>query len=205
MSSPDVDPVVAGYPAAGKRTIGDYRRLLAMLASRAARLGSRDPEGVAQEALKRSVENSRSLHAIEYYFSEDQSDSKIPEWPLDQLFAWLHGVVTYVVREEQNSSSRRREVTLGSDQRPAEFVDPTAGQLDTLIQKELNEIVRVCFPRLQKEYRTVLMLRADGVKYGEIAARIGVNENTVATWVSRGIRALAQCVRKRTQMGKPHD
>ena len=32
-----------------------------------------------------------------------------------------------------------------------------------------------------------------------IALRLGVSENTVATWVSRGIRTLAQCVRRRTQ------
>jgi DNA-directed RNA polymerase specialized sigma24 family protein len=42
-------------------------------------------------------------------------------------------------------------------------------------------------------------MRANGLKYGDIALRMGVSENTVATWVSRGIRTLAQCVRKRTQ------
>ena len=56
-----------------------------------------------------------------------------------------------------------------------------------------------CFPMLDLEYRTVLKMRVDGLKYGEIAIRLGVNENTVATWVSRGIRELAQCVRRRTE------
>jgi DNA-directed RNA polymerase specialized sigma24 family protein len=37
------------------------------------------------------------------------------------------------------------------------------------------------------------------MKYGDIAQRLGVSENTVATWVSRGIRTLAQSVRRRMQ------
>lgn len=202
MRSADGDFVVAGYSVAIARTSGDYQRLLARLASRARRLGSRDPEGAAQEALKRSLENPHSQPAMEYYFSQDPpADLKNPEWPLDQLFAWLHGVVTYVVREEQNRSSTRREVAFGSGEHLAEPVDPAAGQLAILIRRELEEIVRDSLPLLGEEYRTVLKMRADGVKYGEIATLMGVSENTVATWVSRGIRTLAQCVRKRTRVG----
>lgn len=208
MSSPGGDPVVAEHrsePLMGHAT-GDYRRLLVMLASRARRLGSRDPEGAAQESLKRSLENAISQPAIAYYFGEDlPADRKIPEWPLDQLFAWLHGVVTYVVREEQNRASNRREVPLGSDEYHSEPADPATGQLDVLIKRELQEIVNVCFPLLESEYRVVLKMRADGIKYGEIATRMGVSENTVATWISRGIRDLAQCVRKRTKGRMPHD
>jgi RNA polymerase sigma factor (sigma-70 family) len=202
MSSPGGDPVAAEHrfePRTGYAT-GDYRRLLLMLASRATRLGSRDPEGAAQEALKRSLENAISQPAIAYYFGEDSpADLKIPEWPLHQLFAWLHGVVTYVVREEQNRVITRREVPLASDEYHPEPADPAAGQLDLLIQRELEEIVNVCFPLLESEYQTVLKMRAEGIKYGEIATRMGVSENTVATWISRGIRELAQRVRKRTQ------
>ena len=56
-----------------------------------------------------------------------------------------------------------------------------------------------CFPTLDREYREVLSVRVHGMKYGEIAHRLGVNENTVATWISRGIRDLAQRVRRRTE------
>jgi hypothetical protein len=89
----------------------DYRRLLAVLASRARWLGSRDSEGAAQETLKRSIESASSQAAVEYYFTEDlPPDAPAPEWPLDQLLAWLHGVLNFVVREEHNRASRRREV-----------------------------------------------------------------------------------------------
>src|ERR1700719_4320879 len=108
----------AGHPVAGEKrdASGDYRRLLAALVSRAVRLGSRDPESAAQEALRRSLENVSSQPAIEYYFSEDLPlGAKPPQWPLDQLFAWLHGVLHYVVREEQNRASFRREVAIVSE------------------------------------------------------------------------------------------
>jgi len=76
--------------------------------------------------------------------------------------------------------------------------DPGPDALHTLIKKELQEIVVDCFPMLDREYQTVLRMRVEGLTYGQIALRLGVNENTVATWVSRGIRELAQYVRKRT-------
>jgi RNA polymerase sigma factor (sigma-70 family) len=205
----------AGHSIAGERlpvppvrdAASDYRRLLATLASRARWLGSRDPEGAAQEALKRSLENGSSQPAVEYYFCQDlPAGLSPPEWPLDQLFAWLHGVLHYVVREEQSRVGYRREIPIGgigparSDQnsRP-DAVDPAPNQLDALVQKELEAIVTECIPMLDREYRAVLRMRVDGLKYGEIAIRLGVNENTVATWVSRAIRQLAQCVRRRTE------
>jgi RNA polymerase sigma factor (sigma-70 family) len=186
----------SGHPVAGDAAT-DYRRLLATLASRARRLGSRDPEGAAQEALKRSLENATSQPAIEYYFGEDlPAGAEPPAWPLDQLFAWLHGVLHYVVREEHNRVGYQREV---SDPNPRlDAADPAPDQLNALIRKELQGIVVDCFPMLDREYRTVLRMRVEGLKYGEIASRLGISENTVATWVSRGIMALAQCVRRRT-------
>jgi RNA polymerase sigma factor (sigma-70 family) len=185
----------------------DYRRLLGTLESRARWLGSKDPESAAQETLRRSLEDPRSQSAIEYYFSDElPPDSIAPDWPLDRLFAWLHGVLHFVVREEHNRVSNRREV-LAPGIRPGssgtnghlDLADPSPDQLDRLIQRELEEIVVECLPALDSEYREVLKMRADGLKYGEIALQLGVSENTVATWVSRGIRTLAQCVRRRTQ------
>lgn len=186
----------------------EYRRLLNALASRARRMGSRDPESAAQETLKRSLENDLSLAAIEYYFSDELPfDATPPAWPLDRLMAWLHGVLHYVVLEEHNRASSRREFSAGfADQdsiHPLERADPAPDQLDALIQKELQQIVVECLPALDVDYQRVLRMRADGLKYGDIAVRLGVSENTVATWVSRGIRTLAQCVRRRTQPPGP--
>src|SRR5690242_1583927 len=201
--SPRGEPVVAErFPASlARNAAGDYQRLLRMLAARAQRCGSRDPEAAAQEALKRSLENPTSHHAVEYYFSAALPDQLgAPDWRLDQLFAWLHGVVTFVVREERQRASHWREVPYArsDDHEIHEPADPAAGQLDALIQRELEQIVSDCFPMIDREYRAVLKMRVDGMKYGDIANRLGVNENTVATWISRGIRALGHRVRMRT-------
>jgi RNA polymerase sigma factor (sigma-70 family) len=187
----------------------DYRRLHSVLVSRARWLGSRDGESAAQEALARSLKNATSQAAIAYYFSEElPPDAAAPEWPLDQLLAWLHGVLTFVVREEHNRAGNRREVLFGGlgsegSGNPGNLdpADPAPGQLDRLIEKEMQQIVLECLPALEPEYRAVLKMRAEGLKYEEIAVRLGTNENTVATWVSRGIKTLAQRVRRRTQLG----
>jgi RNA polymerase sigma-70 factor (ECF subfamily) len=223
MSPSNGDPVgEQRFPIIRTRDASeDYRRLLAVLVSRARWLGSRDPEAAAQEALKRSLENASSQPAVEYYFSQDlPAGLEPPEWPLDKLLAWLHGALYYVVQEERHRASSQREVSVGESASAGwdgnshtDPADPAPDQLDNLIQKELHKIVLECFPKLEHEYRTVLTMRADGLKYAEIAVRLGVNENTVATWVSRGIKALAQCVRRRTEtrlsriarLGIPHD
>jgi DNA-directed RNA polymerase specialized sigma24 family protein len=52
---------------------------------------------------------------------------------------------------------------------------------------------------LSEEYRVVLMLRAEGLKYSEIAAQLGINLNTVATRLRRATQAVARQVRGRTE------
>jgi RNA polymerase sigma factor (sigma-70 family) len=205
----------AGHPIAGERltaqpardAASDFRRLLATLAARAKWLGSRDPESAAQETLRRSLENPLSQSAVTYYFSQDlPAGIATPEWPLDRLFAWMHAVLFYVVREEQSRVGFHREVPMAgaNPQRDGaantlDPADPAPDPLDLLLQKELQGIVGECFPTLELEYRNVLRMRVKGMKYGEIAQRLGVNENTVATWVSRGVRDLAQRVRRRME------
>jgi len=183
----------------------EYRRLLGTLESRARWLGSKDPESAAQETLRRSLEDARSQSAIEYYFSDELPPNSIaPDWPLDRLFAWLHGVLHFVVREEHNRVSNRREILAVGTNGHLDLPDPAPDQLDRMIQRELEEIVVECMPALDSEYRQVLKMRANGLKYGEIALQLGVSENTVASWVSRGIRTLAQCVRRRTERRGGH-
>ena len=146
----------------------------------------------------RSLENAVSRPAMEYYFVEDhRAGLEPPVWPLDQLLAWLHAVLLYVVREEQSRAAFRRETPAGDE--PAESAGSAPDPLDTLLREEINGIVAECLPQLDRDHRSVLRMRADGMKYGEIAMRLGVNENTVATWVSRGIRDLAQRVRRRME------
>jgi RNA polymerase sigma factor (sigma-70 family) len=197
--SPQAGPPVTGdrLPAQPARdAANEYRRLVATLAAKARRLGSRDPESAAQETLTRSLDNPDSRAAVSYYFSQKPPDGlNSPDWPLDHLLAWLHAVLRYVVREERSRAGFQREVrVLEGSLDPA---DPATDPLEWMIEKELGEIVADCFPKLHRKQRQVLTMRVDGLKYGEIASRLGINENTVATWVSRGIRELGRQIRLR--------
>ncbi len=194
----------AGPPVAGERVpkppardaAHEYRRLVVTLAAKARWLGSRDPESAAQETLIRSLENPASQAAVEYYFSQNPPDGlNTPDWPLDHLLAWLHAVLRYVVREERSRAGFQREAPRGESY--VDPADPAGGPLEALLEQELRDIVVNCFPKLDREQRQVLTMRVDGLKYGEIASRLGVNENTVATWISRGIRELGRHVRQR--------
>lgn len=184
---------------------GDYRRLLNALAARAHRLGSRDPEAAAQETFTRSWENAKSHPALEYYFREDSSGGAVPDWSLEQLLAWLHTVLRYVVSEERSRVAYRLEVPLdhasgeNEVERFSEPSDTSDDQLELLLKRELEAILNECFPKLGSEYQSVLRLRAAGMKYDEIASRLNENENTIATWLSRAIKDLARCVGRRTQ------
>ena len=159
-----------------------------------------------QETLKRSLQNPTARSAIEFYFSEDYCGGAAPpEWPLDLLFAWLHGVLNHVVQDENGRASRWREMPMSTVEsgrlegaRPIDPADHGPDPLQQMIDRELKRIVAEAFPKLGRDYRTVLKMRINGLKYSEIAARLGVSENTVATWVSRGIRELGQHIRRRT-------
>jgi RNA polymerase sigma factor (sigma-70 family) len=111
------------------------------------------------------------------------------------------------VIEEHNRASNRRESSGWArgtdDQIRLDPRDPAPDQLNALIQRELQQIVIDCLPALDADYRRVLKMRANGLKYGDIAERLGVSENTVATWVSRGIRSLSRSVRRRMQPRSP--
>jgi RNA polymerase sigma factor (sigma-70 family) len=188
-------------PPISRDPIRRYRRLVSALGSRAARLGSRDPESAAQEALRRSLENRKSQSAVAYYFGEElAAAAACPEWPLDQLLAWLHGVLQYVVREEQHRAGFRREISTILVSEPA---DTSPDALAGILQREKRAVVADCFSTLDPDHRDVLTLRMDGLRYGEIARQLGVNENTIATRVSRGIRELSRRIRRR--MDRRHE
>jgi RNA polymerase sigma factor (sigma-70 family) len=174
-----------------------YHKLVTALAAQARRMGSKDAEGAAHEALKRSLATPAPRAAIDYYFDEHPaSNLSDPEWSLERLFAWLYGVLRFVVREEYARVSARREIP-GKSATAMNAADSSADQLHRLLDDEMKTIVRECLGTLDHNYRDVLVLRAKGLKYVEIATRLGVNENTVATWVRRATRTMAQLMRRR--------
>ncbi len=197
----------AGPPVAGERlpkppardAANEYRRLVATLAAKARWLGSRDPESAAQETLTRSLENPASQARsnttsarIRRTVCTIPSGRSTISWPGCMPCSATLFARNAVVRV---SSARCRSAKAIWTQ-PI----PATGPLEAMIEQELRAIIVNCFPKLDREQRQVLTMRVNGLKYGEIASRLGVNENTVATWVSRGIRELGRSVRKRMRV-----
>lgn len=171
----------------------EYRKLLAALTRRATRIGARDPEGAAHEAIKRSLVNPLSRAALEYYFHEQTVPvHTTPEWSLLQLFGWLHGVLRYVVMEER--ARRSREV---APEVLPERIDPQRDPLQHLLDSEVDAMVREALYTLTTDQRSALLLRLNGARYTDIATRLGVNENTVATWIRRASQAVINHVQRR--------
>jgi RNA polymerase sigma factor (sigma-70 family) len=184
-------------------TATEYRKLVRTLAAKAARMGSNDAEAAAQEALKRSLAHRLSRGAMEFYFQDDPpAGVAAPEWRFDQLLAWLHGVLRFVVSEERARMSFRREVPV-DDMDALDAHDHEPSRLERLIDDQQQSIVRECLAELTDDYRTVLTLRMEGLKYADIAERLGVNENTVATWLRRGTRAAIERIRARLDGNLP--
>jgi RNA polymerase sigma factor (sigma-70 family) len=186
-----VFPFSAASPVAS-----EYRKLVMALAARAARIGAHDPESAAQEAMKRSLLNPLSRPAVEYYFRDQPAtgEQAAPEWSLLQLLGWLHGVLRFVVLEER-ARSRREVLTTGDDM--PDVVDPADDPLQRAIDAELRAIVDEALATLSVDMRAALRLRLEGTKYSDIAKRLGVSENTVATWLRRGSLTLVEQAQRR--------
>jgi RNA polymerase sigma factor (sigma-70 family) len=144
--------------------------------------------------VKRSLVNPASRAALEYYFRErTPAAQSVPDWSLLQLFGWLHGVLRYVVLEER--ARRSREVP--ASEHLLETIDPQRDPLQHLLDSEVDSVVREALHTLTRDQRAALLLRLNGARYADIASRLGVNENTVATWIRRGSRAVVDHVHRR--------
>jgi len=163
-------------------------------------MGSRDPDGAAQEAVKRSLASPVSRAAVEYYFAEVPPASA-PAWSLLQLLGWLHGVLRYVVKEERARARFRLELPAGPE--ALQIVDPSPDPLASAIDAEMQRVVRDCLAGLDRDYRSALQLRLEGLKYADIARRLGVNQNTLATWLRRGALEFARLARERLAGRRP--
>src|SRR5262245_18603985 len=128
-------------PRLSERTAAtEFRKLMTALAARARRLGSRNPEGAAQEAVKRSLVNPSSSAAVEYYFRDQpQAETSPPEWSLLQLLGWLHGVLRFVVLEE-HARANREAITADGD--VPEVPDAANSPLELVVDRQHAAIVR---------------------------------------------------------------
>ncbi|HET7630881.1 MAG TPA: sigma-70 family RNA polymerase sigma factor [Gemmatimonadaceae bacterium] len=138
------------------------------------RLGDRDwADEVAQETFLRALRQPR----------------------LENERAWLFTVATNLVRDAARQESRRRRQLqlLHRD-----VADETADAADTaVIRAEERAAARRALEGLGERDREALLLREEGLDYGEIAAALGLAAGSVGTTLARARRRLVELVEGR--------
>ena len=102
--------------------------------------------------------------------------------------AWL---LTVALNQFRNrASTRSRRLRLLTAERAANVLgDPPASPAEGIGETALKTRVRVALTTLTERDRRLLLLCAEGYRYREIAAVLGLNEASVGTLLSRAKRA----------------
>jgi RNA polymerase sigma-70 factor (ECF subfamily) len=103
---------------------------------------------------------------------------------LDDLTAWVYRVATNAGLDavRSNARRRRREQEAGVESlRTAS----TAGALDGLLQEERRERVQAVLATLKPREAQLLLLRANGLAYRELAQSLGIQPGSVGTLLAR--------------------
>lgn len=109
------------------------------------------------------------------------------------LRAWLYRVVHNLARNRQG----RYDATHSSIDDLTGFsepADPAASPEQTLIHAEQDTNLREALKSLPPAQRECLVLRAQGLKYREIAETLGLSVSTVGKHIQRGVNALREYV-----------
>ena len=133
------------------------------------RLGDRDwAEEVAQETFLRALRQER----------------------LTSERSWLFAVATNLVRDEARKDERRRRhlQLLAEEQRDA-VVEPE--QLDADRAQE-QALARRAVDSLAERDRLALLMKEEGLNYGEIADALGMSVGSIGTTLARARKRLAE-------------
>ncbi len=147
-------------------------------------VSSADVEECTQEALRRALEGRQRLKA-------DQA-----------LAAWVAGIARHValdtIRARRRQRARQvdgvRHADGAAESDPIEnLADSAPDPFERLARADRDKEVRAAMNALPEKQRQALTLfHLEGLDYKAIAERLGVPLGTVATWVLRGRRTMAE-------------
>jgi RNA polymerase sigma-70 factor (ECF subfamily) len=144
-----------------------------------------DVEDCAHEALSRAIEGRSRLREGE------------PWRP------WVIGIARHVALDAlRRRKKARREESIAADAQedaaPAwadRLPDPSPGPEErTATAERAGRLERALAEIPEDQRRALVMFHVDGMGYGDIAKRLGVPLGTVATWLSRGRKMLAEAL-----------
>jgi len=109
----------------------------------------------------------------------------------DRPEAWLITVAMNLFRNVRSTSARRRRL-LTATRAEAALGDPlpTPGQVTEA--GEVRDRVRAAIDRLSERERQILLLRAEGYGYRDLAAALDLNQASIGTFLARAKRAFRE-------------
>lgn len=141
-----------------------------------------DVEDCTHEALRRAFEGTERVRAGE------------------PLRPWTLGIARHVAidarRARVRARARQLHASYDDGESPIDLVaDPAPGPDDVVESTRRRRAVADAMESLPEGPRRALtLMHLEGLGYREIATRLGVPMGTVATWLSRGRRALVAAV-----------
>jgi RNA polymerase sigma-70 factor (ECF subfamily) len=106
----------------------------------------------------------------------------------DRPEAWLVTVATNLFRNDRVTRARRARLLLAN--RPeGTFASEPASGASTTEERARARRVRTALARMPDRDRQILLLRAEGFSYREIAAATGLNEASIGTLLARAKRS----------------
>lgn len=105
--------------------------------------------------------------------------------------AWLITVAMNLFRNERSSRSRRLRLLTPSRGEQVQG-DPSASPLEATLADESRRQVRAAIDQMPERDRRMLLLRAEGYSYREIALALELNEASVGTLLARAQRAFRE-------------
>lgn len=106
----------------------------------------------------------------------------------DHPEAWLITVAMNLFRNARSTAARRKRL-LTAARAEATLGDPSPGPGQLLEGADQRDRVRAAIDRLTERERQLLLLRAEGYEYRELAAALGLHEASVGTLLARAKRA----------------
>ena len=108
------------------------------------------------------------------------------------LRAWLYRVAHNLARNAQMSSRATKTNSLSDTGTAIDPIAATASAEESLLAREQEELLQSAIGRLSTTQRNCLVLRAQGLKYREIAEVLNLSVSTVGENVQRGLEKLKE-------------
>ncbi|RSL15787.1 RNA polymerase sigma-70 factor (ECF subfamily) [Edaphobacter aggregans] len=117
----------------------------------------------------------------------------------DNLRGWIFRVAhNLALKQFRSTKSKIERASVPIDEVQTEFVSPAATPEEMLEQANSEERIQAVIQALPEQDRRCLFLRAEGLRYREIAEALGISLGSVANSLERAIGKLS---RAREQVG----